>query len=439
MIWWCGAFVVALFAGVSLVVRSVDASWRRLYHPWVIIGGLYLLYTLTPLSSPVIREEQQNTLESFLLVQLLGLLGLAAGSLAVYGLWPDRNRGRGHVTFRVDNETALSLTTLTFLGLWLVTFQIYEGGVLRVITSGYLIGQETSGGDVMLYALTTYPLLALIVISYFVRGPTWEIAIAGGTFAVLNLLGGHRNLTMMEIGALLAVHSLRAKRPSYALIFLGGIGGFAFLMIVGIYRNLGADGLPIFLNILERDGLRIFDPSSQELGTSFNVYRISHETLGRGFEDWWPGESYVRAFLSTIPRQLWPDRPIAIADYFSKLYAGTGLGLGFSFNLEAYLNFGVPGVFLVMFALGFFATTVFVRQCSQRLTMFGLSFYASVVFISFNLNRIDFQTVFKMSMLLAGSQYIVLRAFTTTTARKASLSSRKAIGGIESASKSVVA
>ncbi|MGV3708417.1 MAG: O-antigen polymerase [Gemmatimonas sp.] len=417
MIWWYGAFVVALYAGVSLVMRSVDASWRRLYHPWVIIGGLNLAYTLTPLSSPVIREEQQGTLESFLLMQLIGLLGLAAGSIAVYGLWPDRNRGGGNVTFRVDNETALRLTTLTFLGLWLLTFQIYEGGVLRVITSGYLIGQETSGGDVILYAITTYPLLALISISYFVRGPSWEIVVAGGLFAVLNLLGGHRNLTMMEIGALLAVHSLRAKRPSYPFIFIGGFGGFLFLMIVGIYRNLGADGLPILLAIIEQDGLRVFDPSSQELGTSFNVYRIYHATFGNGFENWWPGESYVRAFLSTIPRQLWPDRPIAIADYFSKLYAGEGLGLGFSFNLEAYVNFGVAGVFLAMFALGFIATAIFVRQCSQRLTLFGLSFYATIVFISFNLNRIDFQTVLKIGALLAGSQYIVLRAFTTTKPR----------------------
>lgn len=412
MSWWYGFFVVALYGIVTLVVRKLDPRWRRLYHPWVIVGGLNILYTLTPLSSPVIRAEQAPALESFLVVQLLGIIGLAIGTLTAYALFQETGRTSAIVSAEVKNLVGLRLATLVFLGLWLAAFQVYEGGIARVLAQGYNLGaEEASGGDVILYAVSTYPLLALVVVGYFVRGASWDVIMAGGAFAVLNLLGGHRNLVMMELGGILAVYSLRNRRPSYAKMAVAGVLGFFFLMFIGIYRNLGAQGLPIILAILKQDGLRVFDPSTQELGTSFNVFRIYRETHGAGFENWLPGESYVRAFLSTIPRQLWPDRPLPISNHFSNLYANTGEGLGFSFNLEAYVNFGAPGVLLAMAVLGFFVTSIYIRHCSRRVTMFGLSFYAATLFISFNLNRIDFQTVLKIGALLAGSQYIVLRAF----------------------------
>jgi oligosaccharide repeat unit polymerase len=412
MIWWYGTFLVVVYTAVALLMRAVDPSWRRLYHPWVIVGGLNILYTLTPLSSPVIRSEQEPALAAFLLVQLVGIIGLGVGTLAAYAVWPNTARSSEAVRAPLENLVGLRIATLIFVGLWLLTFQIYEDGIARVFLQGYHdLGTYTTGADVLAYALTTYPLLALVIVGYFVRGASWDVVIAGGLFAVLNLLGGHRNLFMMELGGFLAVHSLRSRRPSYLILGVGGVCGFFLLMFIGAYRGFGAQGLPLLISILKEDGLRVFDPSTQELGTSFNVFRIYWQNHGAGFEHWIPGESYVRAFLSALPRVVWPDRPVAIANYFSDMFAPTGEGLGFSYNLEAYISAGTPGVLLAMTILGFLVTGIYIKQCSRRITLFGLSFYSALLFISFNLNRIDFQTVLKIGALLIGAQYFVLRAF----------------------------
>ena len=411
MIWWYGALLVLVYAGVGFIVSQVDVSWRRLYHPWMIVGGLNLIYTLTPLSSPIIREEQQALLESFLFVQLAGFAGLACGTLLAYALLHKELARESVSRMPIEKVLALRVTVVVFLFLWLTVFQISEGGINRVIQEGYLFGTNPSGGEVIAYAMATYPMMALITIGYFALGNSWEVLLAAALFAILNVLGGHRNLMTMEVGGLLAAHSMRGKRPSYLLLAGGGIFGFAFLMFAGIYRGLGVQGLPVLIAILQRDGLRVFDPSSQELGTSYNVYRLFVQTRGVGFENWLPGESYVRAFLSIVPRQLWPDRPAAIASYFSDALAPPGQGLGFSFNLEAYISAGTAGVVLATFILGFILTALFIRHCSRTVTAFGFSLYGTLVFISFNLNRIDFQTVLKIGFLLIGAQYVFLRLF----------------------------
>lgn len=409
MIWWYGAFMVLVFAVVAVVVRRVDASWRCLYNPWVPLGALTLVYSLTPLSSAVIRHEQRSTLEWFLLVQLVGLLGLGIGTLVAYGLWYDRAPFVSCVRMKA-NEPLLRVATLTALLVWLAAFHVYEGGIDRVIVEGYLYGESTSSGDVIAYALATYPLIGLIIVGYFARGATWDVVLAASLFAILNVLGGHRNLMLMELGGLLAAHSLRTKRPGYRILLLGSVFGFAVLMIAGIYRQFGVRGLPLAFQLIEREGVRLFDPSSQELGTSFNVFRIFRESNAAGFESWLPGESYVRAFLAVMPRRVWPDRPDAIANYFSDLHAIPGEGLGFSYNLEAYVSFGTGGVMLATAVLGFIVATIFINHCSRRVTLFGISFYGTLLFLCFNLNRIDFQTVLKIGALLIGAQYAVLRA-----------------------------
>ncbi|MGH7712849.1 MAG: hypothetical protein ACREOG_16280, partial [Gemmatimonadaceae bacterium] len=334
--------------------------------------ALTLAYSLTPVSSAVIRHEQRPALESFLLVQLIGLLGLGLGTLLAYGLWSDRSQPITSVRVEVRNALPLRLATLAALAVWLAAFHVFEGGIGRVIVEGYAHGVSSSSGDVITYAVATYPLIGLIIVGYFARGATWDVVLAASLFAILNVLGGHRNLMLMELGGLLAAQSLRSKRPAYPLLLLGSVFGFAFLMIAGIYRQFGVRGLPLAVELLEREGVRLFDPSSQELGTSFNVFRIFRESHGSGFETWLPGESYIRAFLAIMPRRHWPDRPDAIANYFADLHAVPGEGLGFSYNLEAYVSFGTPGVLLATMVLGFIMASIFRYHLTRRVTLFGI-------------------------------------------------------------------
>ncbi len=67
------------------------------------------------------------------------------------------------------------------------------------------------------------------------------------------------------------------------------------------------------------------------------------------------GQSYVEGLSLFVPRALWPDRPLDIAESFGKRMMPNwlpGQGMGFGPVAEAYMNFGVIGSFIPFLAFG---------------------------------------------------------------------------------------
>lgn len=91
--------------------------------------------------------------------------------------------------------------------------------------------------------------------------------------------------------------------------------------------------------------------------------KVINGTVGftRGFQYWW-GRSLVEAFVGTITRRLtvgWGKTPAGWMTY--EMYGPDMPGTGFSIVAEGYLNFGIPGVFLVMFGVGYILRRLYIR------------------------------------------------------------------------------
>ena len=68
------------------------------------------------------------------------------------------------------------------------------------------------------------------------------------------------------------------------------------------------------------------------------------------------GQSYLQGLVAWVPRAIWPDRPIDLAQTFAIDNIPNwkeGLGLGYSLLAEGYVNFGYFGVFCHYLVLAF--------------------------------------------------------------------------------------
>lgn len=407
---------LALFTFTTLFIARRDPAWKRLYNPWIILSGIYFLYTLSPLSNSYFLQAYADELPVYMLMQTLGLAGLAAGALAeCLFRRPSPIQAPSHQFTK--NALIKPLLVACVVAL-LFALDRFDGGLANVFLKGYYTGVELSGEDIVLLSIPLFSMVSLLCADYFLNGPSLFSGVLSVVYAGLMLSRGHRNMFVMEVGGLLAMDSLRRGRMTYPKIIVLGSIGYVFMMLIGMYRGFGWSGLADFQYVLRQSGWSVLSPSSQELSTTFDAFHIFYSHRGWIWESWRPGESYFRALLSVIPRALWPDRPESIATVFSSHFGLPGEGLGFSTNLEAYINFGMPGIFGINMLICFIISRCFRNAVLTRLTLAGVAMYASLVFIAFNLNRIDMQSVIKMSGLNGLLIYGSLRLRPHTRLRK---------------------
>ena len=111
--------------------------------------------------------------------------------------------------------------------------------------------------------------------------------------------------------------------------------------------------------------------------------------------DYWPGETFLLWIVAPIPRTIWPDKPVVRigGDIGTKVFgqpeaSGTPPG----YVAELYINFGVWGVFIGMFLLGFILRLIYesigkyVRVNGNLTLMYG----CVIIPIAFTLLSQDF-------------------------------------------------
>ncbi len=388
------------FFGGCLLVRKLDPGWKRFYNPLVLLGGSTALYTITPwYSAP---SWDSPVLESFLLMQLIAFCGMISGAVCAHIYFPALYSPGYLFTARPRHGEGLILFAQVFiLLLFIVVYDVYLGGIGNIFLSGYknIAGVESTSDpfEFFLLVFVQFGLPAVLVSAYLSGVNRTIFWICASVYLLLLLASGTRNFLVMFVGNFVLLTSVVKARLSY-LKFSGiAIGLLFFMTVIGLYRNFGFEGRSEMLQLYGSEGLKTLDPSSQELSTSYGVFQIhsAHPT-------WFPlvvGESYFNAILSIVPTALWPGRPDAVSKIFSSYFALPGEGVGFSNILEAYLNGGLVGVFIVNALFLFVLVAFYNKSIVGRVTVFGLAFYGNIVFIAFNWNRIDFQTVFKISMI----------------------------------------
>ncbi len=108
-----------------------------------------------------------------------------------------------------------------------------------------------------------------------------------------------------------------------------------------------------------------------------------------------PGFSYILGIPLNFLRTLGlADNGLTLAGRFSNIFGSRGMGLGFSHQLEAYINFGWLGAFVPYFLIGLFIGLI------SRLVSYGNIFWRSIYYtfipIMINMQRIDMAVSMKL-------------------------------------------
>lgn len=175
----------------------------------------------------------------------------------------------------------------------------------------------------------------------------------------------------------------KSLKVSLKLFFLG-LSLFIIMQIMGMLRSalnyLTVDEIIViikngFSQIVEgsKTGILFYQGTINDIATTFSgtIYMIQNHIT-----DYYYGSSYLDYILRTPPKFLYPDRPEALAWIF--VNNGFTSGGGFFELAEAYLNFGVVGVFIVPFFISFllgYAYKLFVNN--------KYSIYYSILLFSF--------------------------------------------------------
>ncbi|MDC3411851.1 O-antigen polysaccharide polymerase Wzy [Terrihalobacillus insolitus] len=180
----------------------------------------------------------------------------------------------------------------------------------------------------------------------------------------LYILMGNRGYSISLFLTIVWLYDNQVKKISKVKLIFTSL---LIIFIIGLFFQMKEftiqQKLSIFDNIkniqLESVFLSLFEESSVTYRTL--IYTIQSIPLEKGF-DW--GLSYLWAFTTIIPNifgtsihpsLLYYQNPSEwIAWTYSPIQASLGYGFGFSNIGEAYFNFGLIGVIIVMFIFGFF-------------------------------------------------------------------------------------
>ena len=164
--------------------------------------------------------------------------------------------------------------------------------------------------------------------------------------------------------------------------------------------------------LLDKDRIaRALVPSQNEFGVAFGNFN-EYFSSNSGWLRW--GTTYLRSVLLFIPSWLYPgEKPLQVVYEFRSIYfpseisRGATAGTGFSFLLEAYMNFGAIGILIVYFIVGtVFAGLENLRRTKWNRPMF-IAMYLSVVSVIPTFQRNAFGDIFSNLVLYVLIAFLV--------------------------------
>lgn len=259
------------------------------------------------------------------------------------------------------------LVGLSLLLIYLLTESV--GGIVAFLLLGYKSSEVTFGRG---YLAVGFPWLVVAMLTLLDRYATkrgrLDLALAI-VMLVADLLcfiiTGNRAM-IMYLGMALAVFvHFRIRRIGRVALLGLCIVGFLALNLMGSLRGSDYESVGDFSQ-------KTFETSDAASHTrdverffytlTIGEFVVPFETLPQlmrtvGISEWpWIGWSFARAPVYMIPSFVLPDRPLPLTNwYMERFYGGSGglnEGRAFFFLSEGYLNFGIPGVFLVAIIWG---------------------------------------------------------------------------------------
>lgn len=245
--------------------------------------------------------------------------------------------------------------------------------------------------------------LKLLIIKFQISFPNLIIFLTLIPFLlvlILYLARGDRNPILLFLAPLIAslikIEKIKIKR----LLQLSIIA-FSMVQIVEIVRSLG---VTLFLKLL-------FDDYTYEIGNqiqnilvgggefissirSFHIYLANNYEFNNYINDF-PGHSIIFGPILNFFKTLKiVDNYTTIAGEFAVLY-GKSWGLGFSHQLESFINFGLLGPLFYYIPLGILLTWIG-RISALNKSVFWRSIYYLLIPILINMQRIDLAVLSKL-------------------------------------------
>jgi hypothetical protein len=176
---------------------------------------------------------------------------------------------------------------------------------------------------------------------------------------------GNRSMIMYLVIALIVFINFRIRKISFRALIPVAIAGFVALNLLGTIRGSNYQDVDDFVEQTFSPSRSGDAPDKQNFFYTLTIgeFIVPFETLPQMMrtvgisEPPWAGWSYLRAPVYLIPSFVYPDRPLALTNWYMEKFYGGGYGLNegraFFFLAEGYVNFGLPGVLLIAAVWGF--------------------------------------------------------------------------------------
>jgi oligosaccharide repeat unit polymerase len=260
---------------------------------------------------------------------------------------------------------------LVVAGISFVLVLLLSGGnVLRFILLGYNSTAYTYGRGYLAVGFSWMFVAVMLLIcrysTYRQRRDLIFFLLGLTVLLTVELIMGNRGHALYMIIAVLIYWHLAVRRVSFTKAAAIGLVTFVFMNLFGFLRGSSYESLSDVLDrtidsftVMQAEGstseYSTYTLTGGEFAVPFETFPQMIKSVGSEIPPMW-GASYARAPLFFIPSAVYAGRPSSLTHWYMETFYGQGWGLNqgraFYFLSEGYLNFGPPGVVLIMLFWG---------------------------------------------------------------------------------------
>lgn len=428
MLAMCTLVLLIAFLAPLIAAR---VKFKDNFHPIVLASFLNLisivpyLFLLTigkiQLSEKVTSHYTFTTVEEsifkFTMVYLIGYCSLLAGMMIVSFNKKEKTNIE-FLDFKKNNiriQFFIPMIIIATLGAYL-HFLNKIGGLNYLLNNLELRAQMTSGNGYILSAMPLMTLSILLLIYTYWKNSGLFIRMLLSFLVIMNVLietslGGRKSTLFIIIFILLiSNYSIKKVRFLSLKVVLSIFAGSVYFVTVPILRSSGG----FFENISNLGQSMSSSLTNLFLGLSY----IDHYVLilnNFNLSNFWLGKSFLDMFFAPIPSFIFPNKPPiddgmyirSIAEGWEVTPNSSRLDLFQSswppetFGVM-YLNFGIVGIILGFFLLGYIYQKMYNAMLSSNYSFFSIYLYGFVVlnFEFSNLRIVQLLTILSVILIL---------------------------------------
>lgn len=359
-------------------LKNKDINFRYSISPSAILLTTFFIYSIFGSLYILDKTSNESVYVKFWIIQLLSLLGIYLSLI-----FNSFSKVIPLLRKLPSGKVKLHFLTLSIIFLYIYTNQY--GGLSSIFSIGYKLVRESEQENVMVYVIMAF--IATFSLRFKMHN---LIFISSFSFFIIAILLGTRGIAVAFIVIPIFSFYISNKRFSYLkLIYF--IPVVIFFLILAYIRNIGFANVTDLLSLDYDFYFSIFIKNSEFITSGMVVY------TGLTNQAWYSLSIFEYIFgvlVSPIPKAVWETRPEAISNLFSNKFAPMGEGIGFSIGYEAFLVFGWIGPLIYFFLIQRFLQLLY----SSNKHYINSLYLISPLLILW-VNRIDFQTIFKISLI----------------------------------------